>query len=62
MISVFQKSNRQSIDGIAFGLGEYLEKIQKNNNFDLCYTIEENTFMNRTSLQLMVRDIKINND
>ena len=61
-LSVFQKSNRQSIDGIAFGLGEYLEKIQKNNNFDLCYTIEENTFMNRTSLQLMVRDIKINND
>ncbi len=61
-LSVFQKGNKETLGGIAFGMGQYLDKIQKNNNFDLCYTIEENEFMNRKSLQLMVRDIKIKNE
>ena len=27
--------------------------------FDICYTIEENTYNGNTSIQLMVKDIKI---
>ncbi len=60
-LSIFQKSNNKIMDGIAFGMGKYLDDIKKNNNFDICFNIEENNFMNRKTLQLMVRDIKINN-
>lgn len=46
------------MQGIAFSMGSLLEKIKENNHFDICYTIEENVFNGRSTLQLMVRDIK----
>jgi len=31
------------------------------NPLDICYTLEENSFNGNTSIQLMIRDIKIEN-
>jgi single-stranded-DNA-specific exonuclease len=50
---------RFGMDGIAFGLGHYLPLIKRRIPFDICYTIEENSFNGRTSLQLHVKDIKL---
>ena len=46
-----------SIDAIGFGFGKYYDDITNFNPFDICFTIEENVFMNKKSLQMMIRDI-----
>lgn len=47
-------------DGIAFQKAKYYETLSTGNPFDVCYSIEENTFNGITSLQLNVREIKLN--
>lgn len=43
---------------IAFNLAEHYPYISKGNAFDICYSIDENTFRDKTTLQLKVKDIK----
>lgn len=43
---------------IAFQQGNCYSGIRNGNAFDVCYTITENAYMGRTSLQLNIRDIK----
>lgn len=43
--------------GIAFKMGEKLDLVL-NENIDICYTIEENEWNGKTTLQLMVKDIR----
>jgi single-stranded-DNA-specific exonuclease len=50
---------RFGIEAIAFNLGQYLPYIKRKIPFDICYTIEENSFNGKTSLQLRVMDIKM---
>ncbi len=50
---------RFGMDGIAFNLGHYLPYIKRRIPFDICYTIEENVFNGKTTLQLHVKDIKL---
>jgi single-stranded-DNA-specific exonuclease len=45
-------------NGIAFGLGNLLTQIQ-NSSFDIAFSLEENFWNDRTTLQLAVKDIKI---
>lgn len=45
--------------GIAFGKYEFNDHIKSLNPIDICYTIEENNFNGNTSIQLMIKDIKI---
>ncbi len=45
------------IDAIAFGFGHLMPRILKE-PFDIVYTIAENHWQGRTSLQLMVKDIR----
>ncbi|MGB1040700.1 MAG: single-stranded-DNA-specific exonuclease RecJ [Flavobacteriales bacterium] len=60
-LSVYQEANpAQLFDCIGFGLGEFFEKINKNQYFDMVFVIEENTWNGNTKLQLNLRDIKIN--
>lgn len=47
-------------EAIAFQKGAFFNAISNGARFDICYTIEENTYRNTTSLQLNVRDIKLN--
>lgn len=53
------KSNTP-IHGIAFGMHQHNTHIKNMKPFNICYTIEENTYNGNTSLQLMVKDIKEN--
>ena len=45
------------IDAIAFGFGHLMSRILKE-PFDIVYTIAENHWQGRTSLQLMIKDIR----
>lgn len=44
---------------IAFRFGNYYNKICNGKGFDIAYTINENTYMGKTSIQLNVQDIKL---
>ncbi|MBU6324899.1 MAG: single-stranded-DNA-specific exonuclease RecJ [Bacteroidetes bacterium] len=55
-IQVYQDG--QLMDGIGFGLAEVYPYVSGNNRFHATYCIEENTFNNRTTLQLRLKDIK----
>ena len=47
-----------AITGIAFGRADMAKHIQNGNPVDICYELDENTFNNRTTIQMMVQDIK----
>ncbi len=47
-----------SIGGIGFGMGDFFDNIKDYQEFDICYTIEENEWNGKKSLQLMLADIK----
>ena len=47
-----------SIGGIGFGMGNFFDNIKDYQEFDICYTIEENEWNGKKSLQLMLDDIK----
>jgi single-stranded-DNA-specific exonuclease len=55
-IQVYQ--NGLHMDGIGFGLADAYNYVSGNNRFHAAYCIEENTFNNRTTLQLRLKDIK----
>ena len=46
-------------NAIGFNLGEYLPLINRKLPFSICYTIEENEFNGKVSLQLNVKDIEV---
>jgi len=49
----------QAFEGIAFNMGQLFNDIHAGRPFDIAFTVEENSFRGVTSLQLMIRDIKI---
>ncbi|WP_026902973.1 single-stranded-DNA-specific exonuclease RecJ [Pedobacter glucosidilyticus] len=56
-MSVRQKDS-QVFDCIAFGYGDFLEQINRGIPFDICYTIEENVWKDKRSIQLNIKGIK----
>ncbi len=50
---------RFGTDAIAFQMGQFYPFISRRIPFDICYSIEENNYNGRTSLQLNVKDIKV---
>ena len=52
------KSASSPIHGIAFGMSRFNAHIKQMKPFDICYTIEENTYNGNTTLQLMIEDIR----
>ncbi len=52
------QDNRTFFNCIGFGLADYLPLINNGIPFDICYTIEENTWMDKTSLQLNIKGIR----
>lgn len=50
--------NRQLVSGIAFNMAGKYELVKNGTRFDVVYTIEENEWNGKTSLQLQVMDIK----
>ncbi len=47
--------------GIAFGMSRHGAAIKDGKPFNICYTVEENTYNGSTSLQLLIKDIKVDN-
>ncbi len=58
-LELIDSSSENVMNGIAFRMYEYNDHLKALNPLDICYTIEENTFNGNTSIQLMIRDIKI---
>ena len=57
-MSVYNEEDGVIIDAIGFNMHEQYEIMKNKPMFDMAYTIEENSFRGRTSIQLMVKDIK----
>jgi single-stranded-DNA-specific exonuclease len=58
-LNVISNSHQYAIGAIAFGMGSLYHSINKGQSFDMLYSIEENNFNGRTSIQLMVKDIRL---
>ncbi len=52
------QENSPAFDCIAFNLGEYLPKLTKGIPFDICYSIEENVWREKRSIQLNIKGIR----
>jgi len=50
--------NNIVFDAIAFGLGEHYDAIRSRIPFDICYTVEENHWNGKITLQLVIKDIR----
>ena len=48
--------------GIAFQKGDYFDRIHNGEPFSICYHLEYNTWQDKTTLQLNVKDIKFDNE
>ncbi|HVS91286.1 MAG TPA: single-stranded-DNA-specific exonuclease RecJ [Mucilaginibacter sp.] len=47
-----------AFDCIAFGMGEHLYTVNNGKPFDICYTIEENVWRDKRSIQLNIKGIR----
>jgi len=57
--AVYRENNPKiKLPCIGFGLSDYLPLIANGKSFDIAYCIEENTWNDRTTVQLVVKDIK----
>ena len=54
-----ESTRLRGIDAIAFQAGHYFEVVKRKIPFDVCYTIDENVFNDKTTLQLNVKDIRV---
>ena len=55
-----EKERLSEMNGIAFKMGKHFAYIAKGLPFDVCYAIQENVWKGKTSIQLGVKDLKIN--
>ncbi len=55
---VQQVGDNNCIDGVGFGFGNNYDTISEYKPFDICFHVTENNFMNQTTLQIQVIDIK----
>lgn len=46
-----------AFDCIAYGMGHYIDTLEAAGKFDICYSIEENTWRDKTNIQLNIKDI-----
>ncbi len=58
-LTLVDASSKEATNGIAFGMSEFHNHLKSMKPLDICYTIEENTYMGNTTTQLMIKDIKV---
>lgn len=58
-LSLMQADNKYAYDGIAFQMGQFYPAIAEKKPFHICYHIDENNYNNKTTLQLNIKDIKM---
>ncbi len=54
-----QADDTPIFDCIGFGLGHYADLIQSQQNFDICFTLEENVWREKRNLQLNIKGINL---
>ena len=58
-LEIYDDSNGGGpVHGIAFGMHKHFSYIKDGSPFDICYTVEENTYNGNTTIQLMIKDIR----
>lgn len=57
-LELIDSDSSTPIHAIAFGMHTFNDHIKSMKPFNICYTIEENTYNGNTSIQLMIKDIK----
>jgi single-stranded-DNA-specific exonuclease len=58
-LELVDSSSENVMNGIAFGMHEFNDHLKSMKPLDICYTLEENTYMGNTNIQLMIKDIKV---
>jgi single-stranded-DNA-specific exonuclease len=59
-LELIDDSSKLPVHAIAFGMSEYFDYIKSMKPFNICYTLEENTYNGMTTLQLFIKDIRTN--
>jgi single-stranded-DNA-specific exonuclease len=59
-LDLIDNTTENPVSAIAFGKHQFGKEILSGNPFHIAYTIEENTYNGNTTVQLMIKDIKIN--
>lgn len=60
-LELTEPNSENVMNGIAFGMGEkFSAHIKDLKPIDICYTLEENVFNGNKTIQLMIKDMKIN--
>jgi single-stranded-DNA-specific exonuclease len=59
-LRVTQKNADLVMDAIGFSLAERMDDVASGIPFDMAYTLENNTWNNRTTLQMMIKDVRAN--
>ena len=49
----------QTFTAVGFGMAHWADQLRLNKPFSICYNLDENTFNGSTSLQLMLKDIRV---
>jgi single-stranded-DNA-specific exonuclease len=58
-LNLVSEKRNQAIGATAFGFGDFFSQLRGHRKFDVLFTLEENTFRGNSSLELMVKDIKL---
>jgi single-stranded-DNA-specific exonuclease len=57
-LELIDDTTKYPVHAIAFGMHEHSSYIKDKQPFDICYTIEENTHNGKTTIQLLIKDIR----
>lgn len=58
-LNIIYGTDKKTYNAIGFGMGDKLEQLQKSETFEAAFTLEENNWQGFTSLQLMLKDLKV---
>ena len=61
-LDMIDSLGRSVKSGVAFGLAEAYQDIADGKPFDVCYTLENNEHRGKLTLQMMIKDIHLNNN
>jgi len=62
-LKLYLEQNDRMLEGIGFGLSEHRSKLTKKNlKLQIAFTPHVNNFLNKSSIQLLIKDIKIKQD
>ena len=59
-LNIVYGADKKTYNAIGFGMGDKIDEITKAETFEATFTLEENNWNGYTSLQLMLKDIRIN--